>query len=70
LWDGCDNGDSSKRWTLSPPTLDIHISFLGHRGFWVLTLKNGRLSSSMCCMAWLAKGTDGPPLIVLHVFYR
>ncbi len=41
---------------------------LCHRGIWLLVIKNGWFFHQCANMVWLAKGTSGPPLVVLHVF--
>ncbi len=69
-WGGHNNGSSCKRKILPPSIFDKCIFSPFHSGFGCLWQQEDDFLHQRANMTWLAKGTDGPPLAILHAFSR
>lgn len=67
---GHDGGGLGKGRTLPWSSPNKCISFFCHRSFWLHAPTSDFFFCWCTNMAWLAKGINGPPLTILHAFYR
>jgi len=59
-----------QRGTLPWSTPNKCISFFCHKTFWLPSPTSEFFFCRCTNVAWLAKGINGPPLMILHAFYR
>lgn len=69
-WGGHDCCGLGKGNFLSCSTFNKCVSSHRYRGFGCLHQQVDNFVHQCGNMAWLAKGFGGPPLTILHVFYR
>jgi hypothetical protein len=69
-WGGYGCGGLGERIFLSCPTFNNCVSSLCYSSFGCLHQQVDNFFYQCGNMAWLAKGFGGPPLTILHVFYR